>query len=291
MQGKRGLIMGVANDHSIAWGIAKTLSSHGATLAFTYQGEALGKRVKPLAESLGSTLVMPCDVEDIASVDAVFGAIEKQWGTLDFLRPRDRVLRQERAEGPLRRHHAREFLPHHGDLLLLLHRSRQARRQADAERRRDAHAHLQWRRARDAELQRHGGRQGGAGILGALSRGRFRPRAHPRQRDLGRPDPHARRRRHRRRARDVRVPAEAFAARPRRHAGGARRRRALSAVRPFRRRDRRNPFRGFRLQHHRDAASGCVEGGRGTAKAGDDHGTRKKTAGLSPGRCSSQSHA
>ena len=85
MQGKRGLIMGVANDHSIAWGIAKTLTAHGATLAFTYQGEALGKRVKPLAESLGSKLVLPCDVEDIASVDAVFGAIEKQWGGLDFL--------------------------------------------------------------------------------------------------------------------------------------------------------------------------------------------------------------
>jgi enoyl-[acyl-carrier protein] reductase I len=85
MQGKRGLIMGVANDHSIAWGIAKALSSHGASLAFTYQGEALGKRVRPLAESLGSSFIMPCDVEDIASVDAVFGAIEKQWGTLDFL--------------------------------------------------------------------------------------------------------------------------------------------------------------------------------------------------------------
>jgi enoyl-[acyl-carrier protein] reductase I len=85
MQGKRGLIMGVANDHSIAWGIAKTLASHGATLAFTYQGEALGKRVKPLAESLGSKLILPCDVEDIGSVDAVFGEIEKQWGALDFL--------------------------------------------------------------------------------------------------------------------------------------------------------------------------------------------------------------
>jgi enoyl-[acyl-carrier protein] reductase I len=85
MQGKRGLIMGVANDHSIAWGIAKTLSSQGATLAFTYQGDALGKRVKPLAESLGSKLVMPCDVEDIASVDAVFGTIAQQWGTMDFL--------------------------------------------------------------------------------------------------------------------------------------------------------------------------------------------------------------
>ena len=85
MQGKRGLIMGVANDHSIAWGIARTLHEHGAELAFTYQGEALGKRVRPLAESVGSTFVMPCDVEDIASVDAVFGEIEKRWGKLDFL--------------------------------------------------------------------------------------------------------------------------------------------------------------------------------------------------------------
>jgi enoyl-[acyl-carrier protein] reductase I len=85
MQGKRGLIMGVANDHSIAWGIAKTLNAHGATLAFTYQGEALGRRVKPLAESLDSKLILPCDVEDISSVDAAFGAIEKQWGGLDFL--------------------------------------------------------------------------------------------------------------------------------------------------------------------------------------------------------------
>ncbi len=84
MQGKRGLIMGVANDHSIAWGIAKTLHAHGAELAFTYQGEALGRRVKPLAESLGSKLIMPCDVEDIASVDAAFAEIEKQWGRLDF---------------------------------------------------------------------------------------------------------------------------------------------------------------------------------------------------------------
>ncbi|MDB5598132.1 MAG: enoyl-[acyl-carrier-protein] reductase [Xanthobacteraceae bacterium] len=85
MQGKRGLIMGVANDHSIAWGIAKTLAQHGAELAFTYQGEALGKRVKPLAESLGAPLVLPCDVEDIASVDAVFAAVKEKWGTIDFL--------------------------------------------------------------------------------------------------------------------------------------------------------------------------------------------------------------
>ncbi len=85
MHGKRGLIMGVANDHSIAWGIAKTLAAHGAELAFTYQGEGLGKRVKPLAESLGSKLVLPCDVEDIASVDATFDAIRNAWSKMDFL--------------------------------------------------------------------------------------------------------------------------------------------------------------------------------------------------------------
>ncbi|HEV3183452.1 MAG TPA: enoyl-ACP reductase FabI [Xanthobacteraceae bacterium] len=85
MQGKRGLIMGVANDHSIAWGIARTLAAHGAMLAFSYQGEALGKRVLPLAKSLGSDLVLPCDVEDIASVDALFTALAEKWGSLDFL--------------------------------------------------------------------------------------------------------------------------------------------------------------------------------------------------------------
>ena len=85
MQGKRGLVMGVANDHSIAWGIAKVLAAHGAELAFTYQGEALGRRVAPLARSLGSTLVLPCDVEDIASVDAAFAALDGSWDGLDFV--------------------------------------------------------------------------------------------------------------------------------------------------------------------------------------------------------------
>src|ERR1700748_2201321 len=85
MKGKRGLIMGVANDHSIAWGIAKALHAQGAELAFTYQGEALGKRVKPLAQSLGVDTVLPCDVEDIASVDSVFAALREKWGQLDFL--------------------------------------------------------------------------------------------------------------------------------------------------------------------------------------------------------------
>jgi enoyl-[acyl-carrier protein] reductase I len=85
MSGKRGLVMGVANDHSIAWGVAKALADQGAELAFTYQGEALGKRVKPLACSLGSSLVLPCDVEDLASVDQAFDALKTHWGSIDFL--------------------------------------------------------------------------------------------------------------------------------------------------------------------------------------------------------------
>ena len=85
MKGKRGLVMGVANDHSIAWGIAKALAGQGAELAFTYQGEGMAKRVRPLAESLGSTLVLPCDVENLDSVDAVFAALKEAWGSIDFL--------------------------------------------------------------------------------------------------------------------------------------------------------------------------------------------------------------
>ncbi len=85
MQGRQGLVMGVANDHSIAWGIARTLARHGAELAFTYQGEAFGKRVKPLAQSIGSSLIMPCDVEDASSLDAVFERLKSEWGAIDFL--------------------------------------------------------------------------------------------------------------------------------------------------------------------------------------------------------------
>ncbi|WP_047454009.1 enoyl-ACP reductase FabI [Rhizobium rhizogenes] len=85
MQGKRGLIMGVANNHSIAWGISKALAAEGAELAFTFQGEALGKRVKPLAAEVGSDFLLPCDVEDLSSVDAVFEEIKARWGKLDFI--------------------------------------------------------------------------------------------------------------------------------------------------------------------------------------------------------------
>jgi enoyl-[acyl-carrier protein] reductase I len=85
MAGKRGLIMGVANERSIAWGIAQTLHSHGAELAFTYQGDAFGKRVKPLADSVDSTIVLDCDVTNEASLEVAYGALAERWGKLDFL--------------------------------------------------------------------------------------------------------------------------------------------------------------------------------------------------------------
>lgn len=85
LAGKRGLVLGVANNRSIAWGIAKQASEAGASLALTYQGEALGKRVRPLAEELGAKVVGHCDVTDFASIDEVFSVIEKDWGELDFV--------------------------------------------------------------------------------------------------------------------------------------------------------------------------------------------------------------
>ncbi len=85
LEGRKGLIMGVANERSLAWGIARRAAEHGATLAFTYQGEALERRVRPLAESVGSAFLLPCDVSDPDSIEAVFAALGERWGALDFL--------------------------------------------------------------------------------------------------------------------------------------------------------------------------------------------------------------
>jgi enoyl-[acyl-carrier protein] reductase I len=85
MAGKKGLIMGLANDRSLAWGIAKALHSHGAQMAFSYQGESLEKRVRPLAAEVGSDLLIDCDVADMAALDTAFGQLEKSWGGLDFV--------------------------------------------------------------------------------------------------------------------------------------------------------------------------------------------------------------
>ena len=88
MKGKRGLVMGVANDRSIAWGITQYLAAQGAEIAFTYQGEALERRVRPLSESVGGKLILPCDVTNMDSVDSVFATLEKEWRA-GFCRPRD----------------------------------------------------------------------------------------------------------------------------------------------------------------------------------------------------------
>ncbi len=85
MKGKKGLVMGVANDHSIAWGMAKALHDAGAELAFTYQGEAFGKRVKPLAEGVGSSIIVDCDVSKEEDLDALFDTLKSEWGELDFV--------------------------------------------------------------------------------------------------------------------------------------------------------------------------------------------------------------
>jgi enoyl-[acyl-carrier protein] reductase I len=85
MQGKRGLVMGVANDHSIAWGIAQTLHAHGAEMAFTYQNEPFGKRVRPLAESIGAKQVLQCDASSEEDLDRLFAHLKKEWGKIDFV--------------------------------------------------------------------------------------------------------------------------------------------------------------------------------------------------------------
>ena len=84
MAGKKGLVMGVANERSIAWGIAKACHEQGAKVAFTFQGEALEKRVRPLANSIGAEIIVPCDVTNAASIDATFSELEKKWGGIDF---------------------------------------------------------------------------------------------------------------------------------------------------------------------------------------------------------------
>jgi enoyl-[acyl-carrier protein] reductase I len=85
MAGKRGLVMGVANDHSIAWGIAQAIAAQGGEIAFTYQGDPQAKRLKPLADSIGAKFVLPCDVEDDDQIDAVFAALKAEWGNIDYV--------------------------------------------------------------------------------------------------------------------------------------------------------------------------------------------------------------
>jgi len=196
MAGKQGLVMGVANDRSLAWGIAKALHGEGARLAFTYQGEALGKRVQPLAETLDSDFVIDADVTDERSLDSVFDSLAGRWGRLDFVvhaiafsdknELTGKYLDTTRANflrtldiscfsftDVCRR--AAPLMSSGGSLLTLTYAGPSG----------------------SCPLQRHGGRQGGARSQRALSRRRSRRRQYPGQRDLGRPDQHCRGPRHR----------------------------------------------------------------------------------------------
>ena len=129
MAGKRGLIMGVANERSIAWGIARVLAGQGAKLAFTYQGDAFGRRAMPLAKRLGAEIIEHLRRDAISRASTTSSPRSRRsWGGLDFVVHALAFSDRARAVGPLRRHHARELHQHDGDLVLLLHRDRQARR-------------------------------------------------------------------------------------------------------------------------------------------------------------------
>ena len=187
-------------------------------------------------------------------MQAVFDALRTTWGSLDFVVHAIAFSDKAELKGRYADTSRENFVAHHADLVLLLHRGGADGGRADAGGRQPADAHL-WRLdARHAELQRHGRRQGGAGGVRALSRRRFRRARHPRQRHLRRPDPHARRRRGLRRAAHVQLSAGQRAAAPGDRHRGRRRRGALPAQRPLARGDRRGPLRRLRLQYRRHAA-------------------------------------
>ena len=199
MRGKRGLIMGVANNRSIAWGIAQACRDHGADLAFTYQGDALKKRVEPLAEEVDGLVVGHCDVTDAGLDGCGVRGGEVGLGLARFRAARHRLLRQgpaRRAATSTRRedNFTKTMLVSCYSFTALAQRAEKLM----TERRLAADADLLRRREVDAALQRDGRRQGRARSVGAISRRRSRRQEHPRQRDLGRPDQDAGRLRHRR---------------------------------------------------------------------------------------------
>ena len=176
LQGKRGLIMGVTNDRSLGWGIAAACAAQGAELAFTYQGEALGRRVRPLAASVGSDRLLPLRRRRRGQHRRGVRGAARALGRARFPGPRHRLRRQAVSARPLPRYAARGVPAGAGYLLLLVRRGGAARGADDAHRRQPADADLSRRRALDAALQRDGRGQGGAGGVGALPGGRSRRR-------------------------------------------------------------------------------------------------------------------
>ena len=189
LAGKRGLVMGVANNRSIAWGIARSARAHGARARLHLSGRRPEEAGRAAGRELGAHVVGHCDVTDAGHHRR--GVRRGRPGLPRghrLRRPLHRLLRQGRADRPLRRDARGQLHQVAPDLLLLVHGGGPARREDDAARRLAADADLLRRREVDAALQRHGRRQGGARSLRALPRGRSRPEEHPRQRDLGRPD-------------------------------------------------------------------------------------------------------
>ena len=246
--------MGVANERSIAWGIARVLAGQGAKLAFTYQGDAFGRRAIPLAKSVGSEIIVSCDVTDLDERRQRLRRDQEDVGRPRLRRACARLLRPARAVGALLRHHARELHQHHGDLLLLLHRDRQARRRADAERRLAADAHLRrlaraWCRPTTswASPRRRWRRPCATSPPTSARRASASTRCRP-GRCARWPAPASRMR-----ACIFNYPGRSRAAAAHADARRGGRRRALSAVRPVGRRDRRGALRRLRLQHRRHA--------------------------------------
>src|SRR6476659_4441767 len=227
MQGKRGLIMGVANDHSIAWGIARTLAAHGATLDFSYQGEALGRRVKPLAESVGASLLIPCDVEQTASLDATFAAIAEKWGSLDFLVHAIAFSDKNQLKGRYADTTRENFVR---TMIISCFSFTEAAKRAAA---------LMPAGGSMLTLTYNGGQRAmpNYNVMG-VAKAALEASVRYLAVDFGGADPHACRRGHQRCAADVCLPAAPFAVAARRDVGGDRRGRALSAFGSFDRSDR-----------------------------------------------------
>ena len=162
MYGKRGLVMGVANDRSIAWGISKALAQHGAELAFTFQGDALEKRVRPLAESVGSQLVLPCDVTDSNAIDNVFFALDSEWKGLDFVVHAIAYSDKDELKGRYVDTSPENFFKHNEHLLLFIHSNMPTSCANDEERWQLTHIDLCGRRTRNAALQCNGRGKGSA---------------------------------------------------------------------------------------------------------------------------------
>ncbi len=247
MQGKRGVILGVANNRSIAWGIAKACHAAGAEIALTWQGDALKKRVEPLAAELGAVLLGHCDVTDFSTIDAVFAVLKQKWGKIDFVVHAIAFSDKDQLDGRYLETTAENF----SKSLLISCYSLTAiaqRAETPSDRRRlDPDPDLLRRREMDAALQRDGGRQGGAGGKRSLSRRRSRREEHPRQRHFGGTDQDAGLCRHCQLPLSPEMERGQRADAPQRDHRGSRRQRALSALGPVARRHRRGASCRFRL--------------------------------------------